>query len=136
MKKHIVPMLVVLSFHIAMACETNTFNIYYLPIDADFYIPTTREYIKQHGINFEMDSCELTSLFKTVTDQSGVEPQIEDYKVLRILIISKSDNSEIFITSDKQVISNDKKYNVDVKIVDNVLNEIVGFISSKKLGSP
>lgn len=119
----------VLYSSIAMSCESNIFNIYYLPLEAEFYVPPTREYMLQHGINIKINSCAITSIFKTISEQKGVEPQSEDYKRLRILILGKKDDSEIFITSDKTVISRDKKYMVDVKVVDEALKEIVDLIN-------
>ena len=132
MKKVIVLIYVVLFYSMAIACESGRFNIFYLPLEADFYIPPTREYIIQHGINFEMDSCELTSLFKEIFEQEGAEPQSEDYKGLRILIVNKKDGRELFITSDKKILFEGKKYNIGVRIVDNVLSEIVNLIKTKK----
>jgi hypothetical protein len=127
MNKISVLMFIVLFSPLAMAkeCEPDSFNIFYIPIDVEFYVPPTREDIMRLGDNFEMDSCVLSDLFIKISNQDGVEPQSEDYKSLRILIIRKSDGREVFITVEKRVLSEDKIYNIDVKIIDNVINEIV-----------
>lgn len=119
----------------AIVCEENRFSIFYLPIEAEFYIPPTREYIMKHGINFDMDSCLLKDFFSHIFAQEGVKSQINDQKGLRIMIINKTDRREIFITSDKKILSVDKnkKYNIEIEIVNNVLKEIRGLIKTKKL---
>lgn len=110
-----------------MACNSYKYNIYYLPLEAEFYMPPTREYIIKYGTKIEMESCTITNIFKKIKT-GGIEPQNEDYKGLRILIINPKEESELFITLDKKILSRGKVYVLDVNIIDKVLKEIADFI--------
>ncbi len=111
-------------FSTARALESGSYNIYYLPLEAEFYIPPTREYIMQHGINIEMKSCLLDEIFKKISDQEGVVSQSEDLKRLRIMIVDKCNGTELFVTSEKKVLTGDKSYNIGIEIISEVLKEI------------
>lgn len=116
----------------AMSCESNTFDIYYLPIEAEFYVPPTREYIIRYGTHLETDSCTMDIIFKEVSKQKGLDLQEGDFKRLRVMIVDKKDNRELFITAEKKVILRDKNYIVDIKVVDDAINVIVALVNAKK----
>jgi hypothetical protein len=110
-----------------MACESSTFEIFYIPIEVDFYMPFTREYIMKYGTKFQIDSCLLYDLFNNkIYRQDGISSSAEDYGRLRIMIIDNIKHIEIFITQDKKVLSLVKKikYNVDINVVDDILKEL------------
>jgi len=119
---------------IIMACKSDIFIVYYLPIEANFYVPPTREYIMKHGFKFEINSSVIERLFKNLSSDNEVEVKNEDYNNLRILIIRKKDDIELFITADKQVLSKDKKYNINRIIIEDALNEIVNFVKKTESG--
>ena len=90
-----------------------------------------------NGISFEIDSCLLKDLFDEVYSQKGSDPSLEDYSGLRIMIVNKKTHDEMFITTDKVVLSLSKKnkYNVDMRFVDELLKELLEFINKNKLGT-
>lgn len=105
-------------------CGPNKFEIFCLPIEAEFYIPPTKEYIIQHGVKIEITSSILTTLFKKSHDKKGTKGTSDGLKSLRILITNKNDGKSIFITSERQILRGNKKYNLDKRIITNVLKEI------------
>ena len=114
---------------IAMTGKPESYNIFYLPLEAEFYVPPTREYIMQHGTKFEMTSPALTSLFTIISNKDGVEPKSEYLKSLRVLV-RKNDGEELLITSDKRILSGSKKHDVEEKVVDGILKEMANVIKN------
>jgi hypothetical protein len=88
----------------------------------------------KHGFKFEINSSVIERLFKNLSSDNEVEVKNEDYNNLRILIIRKKDDIELFITADKQVLSKDKKYNINRIIIEDALNEIVNFVKKTESG--
>jgi glyoxylate utilization-related uncharacterized protein len=115
----------------AIACESNCFIVYYMPIEANFYTPPTRDYIIKHGKKFEIESYKIKKLFDEISKQDGLKPQLEDYQSFRILIIKKDDMKEVFITSDKRILFKDLRYDIDIKVIDDILEEILSFLHNK-----
>jgi len=62
-----------------------------------------------------------------------VEAFTEDYSGLRVLMINRSNNTELFVTSDRVIISLDKKkrYDVGKTNVEEVLEELQDYVDSK-----
>lgn len=112
----------------AIACESNCFIIYYMPIEANFYTPPTRDYIIKHGKKIELESYKIKKLFDEISKQNGLNPLPEDYQSLRIMIMKKDDGKEIFITTDKRVLFKKRRYNIDMKDVEDALKEIHNFL--------
>jgi intergrase/recombinase len=108
-----------------MACESSEFEIYYFPLDLDFYIPPSREDIMKSNSHIHSTSCSLFRLFELVYNQTGVIPLTEDYGRLRVMIVNKKNNEEIFITADKIILSiqQNKKYSISIEFINNILKE-------------
>lgn len=112
------------SVSIAIACESRQFKAFYLPLDASFYVPPTRDYIVQYGNEVELSSCELVRLFEIVASQKGTEPQPEDLASLRILIVDESDGGDVFITAKKRILHMNSSYDVKADLVEKIIREI------------
>ncbi len=133
MKKIVVLIFIMLYFStMAMACEKNRYNIYYIDLEDEFFIPLTREDIIQNGTNFEIDSCNLTILFEKVIEKKE-RGKSTDLKDLRILVVRKKDSRELFITAVKKIVYKNKEYKLDSVIVNDVLLEIDNYIKENKL---
>jgi hypothetical protein len=107
-----------------LGCDEETYVIHCLPLDADFYVPPDREYIIKHGKMVEMKSPETTSLYGSLQKMKSSKVTTEDLGRLRVLIVRKTDKAEFYITSEKKIIVSDKKYEVDEKIVDDLLARV------------
>ncbi len=128
--KIIILLMIVMSFsHSVMACESKKYNVYYFPLDIDFYVPPSRETIMADSISFEINSCLINDLFGEMYDKKGFELLPEHYNRLRVMIVNKQNNDEIFFTADKVVLSlaNKQRYHVDMRLIDAVIEEIVDF---------
>ena len=108
-----------------IAYECDTFKIYYYPLDLQVYIPLTPEGIEKGGLQIELTSCALTELFQNVNNRNvGLIKSADDMN-LRIKIISNKDGKVVYITTQKRILSEGNKYNIDKKIVNVVLDEII-----------
>ena len=117
---------------IVFASEYNVYVIYYLPIDADYYIPPTRDYIIKYGTKIEITSRMIDDLFKMLSVETGVNLNDGDSKNWRILITKRNSKKEIIITSDKQCIYSNKKYHIKENIIEDIIDEIVDNLHNTK----
>jgi hypothetical protein len=118
-----------------MACESSKFEIFYIPIEREYYVPPSREDIMKYGTHFEIKSCLLNDLFKNLYNQNGMVSNADDLAMIRIMIVNKYDNTEIFIATDKILISLTKniKYNIHTEIINNVLKELIDFVKREPI---
>ena len=116
----------------AMSCKGDKFKIYYIPIDAQFYIPLTPEDIEKNGEQLIISSCEISKLFDVIKKDNFDVPDKDDLSGLRIKIINMSDGKELYITTEKNIITENKKYRIDKKIIDAALKVIVDFLKHPK----
>jgi hypothetical protein len=100
------------------------YTVYCLSLDASFFIPPDREHIIKYGKKVESSSSELNSLISSLSHRQSMKVTTEDLGRLRILIVRNSDQHEFLITSDKKIIDLDKKYDLEEKVIDNVLIQI------------
>jgi hypothetical protein len=63
-------------------------------------------------------------LFAAIAKQKGLMPRAMDWKALRILIVRKSDGKEVFITSDKRILSDGRAFDIDRVIIDVIIDEM------------
>lgn len=116
--------LILLSFSpISMACEIETFKVYYIPLNVNFVVPPTREDILKIA-SFEIDSAQITCLFGLVSKQVGVDAKESDYSYFRTLIQYPKKKKELIILTDKSVFFEKKIYQIDHKKIDAILNEL------------
>ncbi len=108
---------------ISMACEIETFRVYYIPLEVNFVVPPTREDILKLA-SFEIDSAKITCLFDLVSKQVGVDAKEWDYGRFRVLIQDAKKGKELIILSDKKVLFEKKVYKVDPKKIDAILAKI------------
>jgi hypothetical protein len=101
-----------------------SFDVHYIPLDAEFYVPPTRADLRTYGVRMPSDSAALTSLFAAIAKQKGLMPRAMDWKALRILIVRKSDGKEVFITSDKRILSDGRAFDIDRVIIDVIIDEM------------
>ena len=106
--------------------------IYYIPIDAEFYIPPTRDYIIKYGAKIEITSRKIDDLFKMLSVEKGANLNDEDSKNWRILITKRNSKKEVIITSDKQCIFSNKKYHIKENIIEDIVDEIVSNLHNTK----
>jgi len=111
-----------------MSCKGDKFKIYYIPIDAQFYVPLTPEDIENNGIQLIVSSCEISKLFDEAKKDSSYIPNKDDLSGLRIKIINLSDGKELYITTERNIIAENKKYKIDKETIDAALKVIVDFI--------
>lgn len=109
----------------------NMYTVYYLPLEAEFYVPPTREHIMKNGTRIEMNSSTINKLFKSLSLLEGSVPQKGDYARLRILIVNNSIGDKLLITADKRIISNNMIYEIDIQVVETVLKEIINLIEKR-----
>lgn len=126
----------ILSFSLGNVSQTtikvDSFTIYYVPLEIQFYVPPTPEYIEKHGTKIQIKSNMLTDLYNKINENSKFIVSNEDMKSLRVKIQRDKDGKIIYITSDKHILSNGKRLTVDKLIVDSVLKEIKENIKQKK----
>ena len=111
--------------------KSDKFNVYYLPLEMNLYVPPSREDIMKNGIKFEIDSFLIKELFEMIYNMKGVKLLQKDYTGLRIMIVNKKNNDEIFITVDKVLlsISKKKKYIIKTQFTDKILKELTNYYS-------
>ena len=115
----------VLLLSLVSISEGHTFDIFYLPLDAEFYVPPTEEYIVKNGLHLKMTSEALQLLFGEITQKNAERAQTDDYKRLRIKIVDCATRKSVFITAERQVVGEGKKYHIQQKLINDVLNEIL-----------
>ena len=101
-----------------------TYAVYCLSLEASFFSPPDKEYIMKYGKKVETTSTIITTIFSSLDSRQSSIATTEDLGRLRILIVRKSDNHEFYITSDGKIIAFNKKYDVEEKIIDDMLNQI------------
>jgi len=118
----------------AIACDSGKFIVYYLPLNADFYVPPSREDIVRDGTAININSCLLNTLFAEIKQRNGDNITQNDLSGLRVLIINLKTKEELFITTDKNIISikNKEKYDVNLFLVDDLMKEIVEAVERNK----
>jgi hypothetical protein len=118
---------------LAMPRNDNTsFDVQYIPLDAEFYVPPTRADIWKSGVRIASDSAALTGLFAAIANQKGLLPRPMDWKALRVLIVRKSDGREVFITSGRRILSGSRAFEIDQGITDLVIDEIEKQVNNAK----
>ncbi|MFH1653533.1 MAG: hypothetical protein ABIE74_05715 [Pseudomonadota bacterium] len=122
--KKIVLLLVLLYSSISMACEIKTYKVFYTPLEMQFFVPPSREYLIEHSFAFDLASSKLTCLFDMLSKQKGSKAKDNDYTGFRIIIQDKKNKKELIITTDKVIFSGNKVYKINVKIVDEILDEL------------
>lgn len=105
--------------------ECNRFKIYYIPLDAQLYVPPTPEYIEKHGAVCNVSSCELTNIFDGLDVSKGHRVSENDLDNLRIRIINEHNKEELYITSDKTVLYKNKSYQLKAETIDLALQVII-----------
>jgi len=132
MSKIIITMAMMLAL---AACPESKFSrliIYYLPLEAKFYVPPTPEFIRKHGLTFESSSDAVVRLVTNLNENDGEGASEDDYKRLRIIILNRATGQIVYITSEKVVLSTGKKYSIDSQMLDDALDAIMR--SVKALG--
>lgn len=114
--------------------STKEYTVYYFPVEAEFYIPLTRERIIANGERIELDSPLIVDLFTLIAGRKGSLPKEEDFKRLRVLIIKNKSKKEIFITSDKKIIADQKISDLEKRKINLILNEIESNLKEAKYG--
>jgi hypothetical protein len=118
----------------AMSCNGDKFKIYYIPIDAQFYVPLTPEDIEKNGKQLIISSCEISKLFDVIKKDNFDVPDKDDLSGLRIRIVNMSDGKELYITTEKNLIMENKKYKIDKETIDAALKVIDDFLNLPKEG--
>jgi hypothetical protein len=118
---------------IAMSLESKGYDIYYLSLESDFYMPPTRDYIIKYGAPFKTYSTTIADLFADVSKQKGIHAQETDYEKLRILIIDKHGDRELYITVDKTALFQNKKYYFEPQYMNKLLTLIVEGAKRKEM---
>jgi hypothetical protein len=139
MKYIMVPISIALIVSLVTSCAQNKiFTVYYIPLEVDFFVPPSRQDIINKGVNFEIESNAIYNLFKEVKKQKGSEPRCEDYSGLRVMIVNNRDDSELFITVDKVILSlsQKKRYNISETVIDEIVEEIKDYMNKNNLVYP
>jgi len=121
-------LLPILLLSMALRGEVHTFDVYYLPLEAEFYVPPTEEYIEKNGLHLKMTSEFLTLLFSEIRQENAERAQSDDYKILRIKIVDNATKQSVFITAERQILSEGKKYRIQQKLINDALNEILSAV--------
>lgn len=118
----------------AMSCKEGSFKIFYIPIDAQFYVPLMPEDIEKNGDQLIIKSCEISKLFDVIKKDIFDVPNKDDFSGLRIKIINMSNGKELYITTGKNIITENRKYMPDKETIDSALEVIVDFLNLHKRG--
>jgi hypothetical protein len=121
-----------LSNSFAMSCKGDTFKIYYVPVEAQFYVPLTPEDIEKNGDQLMIKSCAISKLFDALKKNNFDIADNDDFTGLRIKIINMSDGKELYITTEKNIITENRRYKIDKKTIDAALNAIVDSLKHHK----
>ena len=116
----------------AMPCNGDSFKIYYIPIEAQFYIPLTPEDIEKNGEQLIIKSCEISKLFDAIKKDKFDVADNDDFTGLRIKIINMTDGKELYITTEKNLVTGNRKYKIDKKTIDVALNVIIDSLKHHK----
>ncbi len=108
---------------VSMACEIETFKVFYIPLEVKFVVPPTREDILKRA-GFEMASSKIACLFDLISKQVGRNANEWDHGGFRILIQDTKNGRELIISENKNVFFENKVYKVDREKLDGILNEI------------
>lgn len=121
---------------VSSSCMSNSncnVTVYYLPLEVEFYMPPTLEYIKEYGDLIERSKlssvCDLINHIANLKGEKGL--QGEDKK-LRILIIDHNTSKNIYLTSSKKIILDEKLFEVSEAIFGPALMEIVNIVHKRK----
>lgn len=109
-----------------------SYTVYYLPLEVQFYVPPTDEYIEKYGTKLaNLKSVKIDALFDQL---SGVDKSkdVDEYKMKRVKIINNMDGKVLYLTSNKKVLFENYIYKVDKKLVDAVIKVIVNAVEVEK----
>lgn len=116
-----------------MANSVPSFTVFYIPLNIDYVVPPTPQYLEDHGLKIQnLSSVELIKLFEDVDRNSGVPDNTYEHKMIRIKIINNQSKKEIYITQNKIILVQDetiqmgwKLFNIDKNVVNAALIVIV-----------
>lgn len=108
----------------ANACETGSFEIFYLPLNADFFVPPDPEYIKRYGVYHCVDWPNVGTLFDIVERANGTMIPNDDLSGLRIVIVRKSDAHVLYVTSDKSILTDTLKFQSENDVLESLLRQL------------
>lgn len=109
----------------SMVCDMTNFTVYYIPLDVNLYVPPTPEYLEKAGVKIVVRSCDLARLFEEIKNNTGETDTMQEYKMIRIKIVKDDDQKVIYITQNKTILSEWKKFTVEKKIIEAALSEII-----------
>lgn len=114
-----------------MANSNCNVTVYYLPLEIEFYLPPTLEYIKEYGDPIERSKLgSVCDLINHISTLKGEKELHGEEKRLRILIIDHNTNKNIYLTSNKKIVMDEKLFEVSDEIFGPALMEILSVLST------
>lgn len=99
---------------------------YYIPLEVEFYAPPTAEHIKLKGIPIIKKRLEaVCNLINNLKNSKQGKVAESSDKNLRVMIIDHLFDEAIFLTADRKVIKNNEVFQIERKIFDAALEEII-----------
>jgi hypothetical protein len=119
----LITVIILLPSSVLASCN-KTYEIHYLPLSAEFFIPPSRKLILKAGKHFTVTSCEAEGIFKVLNKTEIDKAQKYDMKRLRVLVIEPNKHKEFFITAEKEIIYKGRQITVDTELVKKVIEQI------------
>ena len=100
------------------------FEVYYTPLEMEFYVPPTPEHLEKYGDEYIVYDGAICEIYKTIIDTPSNVPV--GYSFLRIRVKIRSINSGIvfYLTADNEVVDENYLYDVDEHLFKAALKQI------------
>lgn len=100
------------------------FEVYYTPLEMEFYVPPTPEHLEKYGDEYIVYDGAICAIYKTIIDTPLNVPV--GYAFLRIRVKIRSINYGIvfYLTADNEVVDENYLYDVDERLFKAALKQI------------
>lgn len=101
-----------------------TFEVHYVPLEMEFYVPPTPEHIVENGDEYVVYSEAICRIYMGIMDKPSEVPVGDSFKRIRIRIHSINSSKVFYLTADKEVVDEDFLYTVDEELFSEAMKEI------------
>lgn len=105
-------------------------QVWFIPLDVNFYTPTTPENVQERGVHFVIDSPDVEAMLEAAKTKSGKMRDSSRKKITRIKISDQQANKDYFITQDRWIFFAQKESKISKSVLSRALRAL------EKIGAP
>ena len=100
------------------------FEIYYTPLEMEFYVPPTPEDLEEGRDKYVVYNGAICEIYTAIIDKPSNVPVGYSFLRIRVKIRSINSGKVFYFTADKEVVDEDYLYGVDEQLFSEALKQI------------